>query len=343
MRSARREAVRGRIACATASRSTRCATGTPTTSTSQARLPLLTTHMGHVTPASTYCYLTAAPDLLALAARRLEPTSERTPDDRLAPTLEAYFTDRLIRQRRVSPHTIASYRDTFRLLLAYINRTTGDAAIAAGDHRPRRGDDRRVLQHLETGAREHRPHPEHPARRDPLLLSLLRAAPPRARRPDPTRARDPAQTRRETHRHVPHPCRDASAARRPEPINMGRPARPRAAAHRRPDRAADLRAARPHARRHAARHRRARPDGRQRQKGASRAADQADRRGAPRLAPRDHRPGGKSAVSLARRRARSPATRSSGASPNTSRPRGTPACHCDPSGSRCTRCVTPPR
>ena len=43
----------------------------------------------------------------------------------LAPTLEAYFTDRLIRQRRVSAHTIASYRDTFRLLLAYIDRTTG--------------------------------------------------------------------------------------------------------------------------------------------------------------------------------------------------------------------------
>jgi integrase/recombinase XerD len=43
----------------------------------------------------------------------------------LAPTLEAYFTERLIRQRRVSPHTIASYRDTFRLLLAYLQRTTG--------------------------------------------------------------------------------------------------------------------------------------------------------------------------------------------------------------------------
>jgi integrase/recombinase XerD len=42
----------------------------------------------------------------------------------LAPTLEAYFTDRLIRQRRASPHTIASYRDTFRLLLAYVHRTT---------------------------------------------------------------------------------------------------------------------------------------------------------------------------------------------------------------------------
>ena len=47
----------------------------------QARLPLLTTHMGHVTPASTYYYLTAAPALLALAARRLEPTPERTPDE----------------------------------------------------------------------------------------------------------------------------------------------------------------------------------------------------------------------------------------------------------------------
>jgi DNA-binding CsgD family transcriptional regulator len=42
----------------------------------------------------------------------------------LAPTLEAYFTDRLIRQRRASPHTIASYRDTFRLLLGYIDRAT---------------------------------------------------------------------------------------------------------------------------------------------------------------------------------------------------------------------------
>ena len=30
----------------------------------------------------------------------------------LAPTLQAFFTDRLIRQRQASPHTIAAYRDT---------------------------------------------------------------------------------------------------------------------------------------------------------------------------------------------------------------------------------------
>lgn len=35
------------------------------------------------------------------------------------PLLEAFFTDRLIRQRQASPHTLASYRDTFCLLLAY--------------------------------------------------------------------------------------------------------------------------------------------------------------------------------------------------------------------------------
>ena len=33
--------------------------------------------------------------------------------------LQAFFTDRLMRQRQASPHTIASYRDTFRLLLAF--------------------------------------------------------------------------------------------------------------------------------------------------------------------------------------------------------------------------------
>src|SRR6266702_1950929 len=36
-----------------------------------------------------------------------------------APALEAFFTDRLMTQRAASPHTIASYRDTFRLLLGY--------------------------------------------------------------------------------------------------------------------------------------------------------------------------------------------------------------------------------
>jgi integrase/recombinase XerD len=43
----------------------------------------------------------------------------------LAPTLQAFFTDRLTRQRQASPQTIAAYRDTWRLLLAFTARRTG--------------------------------------------------------------------------------------------------------------------------------------------------------------------------------------------------------------------------
>lgn len=43
----------------------------------------------------------------------------------LAPTLEAFFTERLIAQQHASPHTIAAYRDCFCLLLAYIQQTMG--------------------------------------------------------------------------------------------------------------------------------------------------------------------------------------------------------------------------
>lgn len=38
----------------------------------QARMPLLSTYLGHVDPAATFWYLSAAPELLALAAERLE-------------------------------------------------------------------------------------------------------------------------------------------------------------------------------------------------------------------------------------------------------------------------------
>lgn len=40
----------------------------------------------------------------------------------LAPTMQAFFTDRLIRERGASPHTIAAYRDTLKLLLAFAAR-----------------------------------------------------------------------------------------------------------------------------------------------------------------------------------------------------------------------------
>lgn len=70
----------------------------------------------------------------------------------LAPLLEAFFTDRLLRQRQASPHTIAAYRDAFRRLLAFAEKRIGklpsdlllpdvDAPLVA-----------ELLDHLETDA-----------------------------------------------------------------------------------------------------------------------------------------------------------------------------------------------
>ena len=43
----------------------------------------------------------------------------------LAPTLEAFFTERLICQRQASPNTVAAYRDGWRLLLGFAAGRTG--------------------------------------------------------------------------------------------------------------------------------------------------------------------------------------------------------------------------
>src|SRR3546814_19329693 len=43
----------------------------------------------------------------------------------IAPLIERYFAERLMHQRGASPHTVASYRDTFRLLLRFAQRRLG--------------------------------------------------------------------------------------------------------------------------------------------------------------------------------------------------------------------------
>ena len=90
----------------------------------------------------------------------------------LAPTLEAFFTDRLINQRQASPNTVTAYRHTFRLLVGFLHDRTGtppckldlgdldEPAIAA------------FLEHLETRSTQQRADPQRPPRRHPLLLQL---------------------------------------------------------------------------------------------------------------------------------------------------------------------------
>jgi integrase/recombinase XerD len=46
----------------------------------------------------------------------------------LGPTLQAFFTDRLRGQRNASPHTVAAYRDAWRMLLVFAQEQTGTPA-----------------------------------------------------------------------------------------------------------------------------------------------------------------------------------------------------------------------
>jgi integrase/recombinase XerD len=71
----------------------------------------LTTYLGHANPEHAYWYIEAVPELLALASA--------------LSLIQQFFTDRLCTQLNGSPNTIASYRDTFRLLLRYASGKTG--------------------------------------------------------------------------------------------------------------------------------------------------------------------------------------------------------------------------
>ncbi len=61
----------------------------------------------------------------------------------VGPLLQIFFTDHLIAQRRFSLQTVASYRDTFRLLLQFVHRETGTepAVLEARGSTPRSSSD----------------------------------------------------------------------------------------------------------------------------------------------------------------------------------------------------------
>ena len=95
----------------------------------------------------------------------------------IAPTLQAFFTDRLTKQLQASPRTIASYRDSLRLLLCFANRRTGTAPSALDWDdldEPLIAD---FLEHLEIDRHNHPRTQEPAAHRDPRTLPLGRAGP----------------------------------------------------------------------------------------------------------------------------------------------------------------------
>ena len=94
------------------------------------RLPVLSTYLGHAHVTDTYWYVSGTPELMeAVAAATGETLGGSSMKDATSfpILLESFFTKRLIAQRRASPHTIGSYRDTFRLLLQFAEKRLGKA------------------------------------------------------------------------------------------------------------------------------------------------------------------------------------------------------------------------
>lgn len=131
----------------------------------------------------------------------------------LAPSLQAYFTERLIGQRAASPNTIAAYKLTFRLLLGFASKVTGkapsrldiadlDAPLVAS-----------FPDHLEQDRHKQRRDPEQPPGGSAFAVRLPRPATSRARRHHRTRAGGPPETDRAQPRHLPHRHRGRSGAR----------------------------------------------------------------------------------------------------------------------------------
>ena len=144
----------------------------------------------------------------------------------LAPTLQAFFTERLIRERQVSPNTIAAYRDTLRLLLGFAAKRTGKRAEPPGRQRPRRPADRRVPRPPRAERGNGVAHSQRPTGGDPLTVSLRRAAPPRARPGDQrVLAIPPKRFQRDLVTFLDRGG-DRRAARRAGPLDLDRPSRP---------------------------------------------------------------------------------------------------------------------
>ena len=122
----------------------------------------------------------------------------------VAPTLQAFFTDRLTRQLQASPRTIASYRDTLRLLLCFTQERTGKQPAKLDWDDLNETLISAFLEHLETDRHNTAANPEPPADGDPIAVQIRGLAAPGARERDRAGPVDPAQAPPETTDLVPH-------------------------------------------------------------------------------------------------------------------------------------------
>jgi len=111
----------------------------------------------------------------------------------LAGHLQRFFTDRLLGQLGASPHTVASYRDTFRLLLKFASkhhrRQVSDLMVESLDAKLVGS----FLKHLEHDRRNRSPQSQQSSQRPPRFLRVCWPQRAGAGESLPARAGDPFQ------------------------------------------------------------------------------------------------------------------------------------------------------
>jgi hypothetical protein len=90
----------------------------------------LCTYLGHAKISDTYWYLSGVPELMDIVGAKFERFALSKPTSPTFATLvQEFFTDYMVQQRALSPRTVASYRDTFVLLLRFAEKQLGKALI----------------------------------------------------------------------------------------------------------------------------------------------------------------------------------------------------------------------
>ena len=94
------------------------------------------------------------------------------PSDLIAPHVHAFFAEYLCQQRQLSPQTILSCRDTFRLWLTFLRDHTGAEPAALRMADVDAPGVLRFLHYLEQERGQLRPLPQYPFSGHPFLFPL---------------------------------------------------------------------------------------------------------------------------------------------------------------------------
>ena len=193
--------------------------------------------------------------------------------------VQDFFCRRLIEQQGVSPRTVEAYRDTFRLLLAYLPATARQAGPGALPGRSRRPDRPGIPRSSGDRARQRPAHAQRPAGGLALVRAIRRVARPDRLAAGPAGAGHPGQALQQAAARLPDPRGDAGRAERPGRRDLGRAAGPGAVRRDVQHRGPGVRGHRPSPGRSDRRQRTVAAHPRQGPQGACRAPVEADGRG----------------------------------------------------------------